>query len=185
MLKISEARKLKGSFVYALADDRGVFYVGQTRRPSQRFRSHANGETPNRQLRARCLKADDALRVMILHENPDDLNAAELSEIKARDGLLNLVGNGWDFTYSPEAKPWALKGISSPGQMALRWTKEPEDSPIRKRLKAMTDARRCLYEINLLSSFPEPMRRRFDKWMDRVRCRMVECIEAEYGPVLS
>jgi len=87
------ARALRGSFVYALVDEGGIFYVGKTTNARRRFYQHG-AVTSNLQLARRIRKAANGLLVMVLHRDPPDLAAAEAEAIiKYGPSLLNVAGN--------------------------------------------------------------------------------------------
>jgi hypothetical protein len=182
-LTIQQAQRLKGRFVYGLADGDGIFYVGQTRNPARRFEAHGGRRTNNTALRDRLGGAGADLRVVILRRNPGDLNAAEREEIRARSGtLVNLVGGDhWSWERHRRI-PWAAgTGIFSPSAYAMTKTPREHRSTVRAALALLTDAERCVVEVGLLRDFPPHLASRFDGWLETTREKMIACMEAAYG----
>lgn len=179
LLTVAEARRISVPIVYGLVDDRGLFYVGRTKRADQRFDQHLRGQTANRGLLGRIKIAGDSLRIQVLHWNPPDLSAAECAEIMSRTGLVNLVGReGFTyFTRRGELKPWQARGhLPSPSEWASRKTGDHRNPELASALARMTDAHRCGYELSLLSGFHPITQQRFARWLSQTRDRMLECL---------
>jgi predicted GIY-YIG superfamily endonuclease len=182
-LTLREAKRLEGAFVYGLADEGGIFYIGQTRSARRRFQAHAEARTNNPILRERIKATGDTLRVLILHENPDDLSATEREEIRRRGAdLVNLVGAD-HFAWSKRSDlPWgAGTGVHAPTAYAMMRVRPHVRAELRERLAGMTNAERCLYEVQLLASWPDPLQRKFDRWLSITRDKMIACLEEEHG----
>jgi hypothetical protein len=181
ILTVKEARKLQCPIVYGLMDDRGLFYVGQTKHAKNRFSAHLRGKTPNRQLSARVRRAASSLKVKILHVSPSDINAAEMQEVRSREGLVNLIGMPG---YIPSdhhrvKKPWhGGLGTPSPGQWAMRKTGDKDNPALQDLLSAMSDAQRCGYELEILQSLHPIVQKRFSRWLEQVRDKMLGCLNA-------
>lgn len=179
-LTIKEAKRLSGPLIYGLADESGVFYVGQTRSPKNRFQQHAERRGRNEALKQRVLQAGDALRVIVLRDDPPDLNAAEREEIRARAGaLVNLIGADDARWALSDTKPWAAgTGTKSPVSYALAVCRPHIKEAVRQRLAEMSKAERCRFEIETLLSFPAGVQRRFERWLNVTREKMIACMEA-------
>lgn len=167
VLTVAEAKRLKGSFVYALCEmNRMPFYVGKTTSALSRFSAHSAGETKNKDLRDRLLKK--GWGVKILRENPDDLNAAEREEIRKNSpGLLNIIladDGRWE-GWSKNADPWSAgTKYKSPSAYCLPIISPEARKIIRSRFASMTTAERCRFELNLWGSWSERFRDQFSDW---------------------
>lgn len=180
LLTVLDAQKLVGSFVYGLCGEDGViFYVGQTRSPHSRFKSHSDCTSNNARLKRRLRAEKGKLRVCILIANPANLNAAEREQIRFYPNLLNLVGaDHWAWSVVGEQKPWSAgPGIVSPSSFGMTKTRADWKPKIKAAIAKMTDAERCNFEIGLYRDFPLAIQRRLDKWLDIVQDKMIDCLE--------
>lgn len=96
---LNEALTLQTPLVYGLCGADGkVFYVGKTRKPSERFLKYLpkrRNQLANTLLLKLLNAASDDLRVAVLRSNPHNLEKAEQQEIAKRVRLANLTGNGF------------------------------------------------------------------------------------------
>lgn len=95
LFKPGDLLKLESWFyVYELIDDYGiVFYVGISRDPAYRFRSHANPRHCDSEAVcdeiASC--AAPQMRIVSVHPTKDEALAAEARRVRETPGLLNSV----------------------------------------------------------------------------------------------
>lgn len=175
------AKKVKGRLVYGLCDlDGTVFYVGKTINAEKRIASHAEGRNSNPKMVDRLRMRSD-WGVLILRENPDDLDAAEREEIRAREhlGLLNIIlsdSSVWDM-YKQSPKPWIAKsGKRSPLTISQNYSLPEARKKIKKKLRAMSEAERCTAELAFYSSMDPRLQRRFSTWFSDTIVDMVRCM---------
>lgn len=84
-------------YVYELLDDHGlVFYVGISRDPGTRFRSHANPKHCDRPIICETIaeQRQPRMRICSVHETRQDAERAEIMRIKETPGVLNEKGHG-------------------------------------------------------------------------------------------
>jgi hypothetical protein len=82
-------------YVYELIDDFGlVFYVGISRDPAYRFRSHANPKHCDRPIICETIAecANATMRIVSVHGNRREAESAEGERIRITPGVINEKG---------------------------------------------------------------------------------------------
>jgi hypothetical protein len=178
-MTLAEARRYGRPLVYGLCAAGDIFYVGQTRNPGKRFGEHSRGK--NNRLRQRLAELGDHVRVVVLADNPPDLNLAERAAIAAHaDTIVNLIGAGSDVWSKHSDVPWAAgTGIQCPSTYGLTRTAPALRPRVRRALRAMSDADRCRLELRLLMDYPPYLTARHSRWLQVCGDKLIACINAE------
>lgn len=184
-ISLREARCLRGVFVYALADDEGIFYVGQTRNPDRRFLLYLSKGGSNAAVRGRLKYPFGTVGVVLLAVNPCEPEKTEREEIVFwKRSLLNHVKFKRPWVKKKPPPPWyAGPGIKSPSTFAVQKIKDPEVKWWYKEyyrlLGEMDPSLRCAAEIELFRELLEAHQRRLEKWLDIVTPKMLVCMANE------
>lgn len=192
-LTLKECQEINACIVYGLcAADGPVVYVGRTFTPHLRMASYRRQVAHrNARLKAWLSEVGDTLRVELLHIDPPDPNAAEMSEIAARAGtLLNVHRGGSQLPKRTSYKPWEVRGRKLPSDMfcafvALLCADDPDfASSMRSRIdeivSGLNPVQRAAYELNLacwLSAMRSSTSSRWaSQWMSRVGSNVLRYI---------
>lgn len=164
-----ECKTLIGSFVYALCDEIGrEFYVGQTRRLGRRISEHRWRPTKstNPATRRMIVALGDNLRISILRDNPQDINAAEREEIAKRPWLLNSIGpHHWAWSQRTD-KPWHVgTGIKTPSSIFVDHVSDDVGRGLRRYLRSLGRIERALLELRLFEALPPSAMGLGQKWL--------------------
>lgn len=179
----------KSPMVYGLCLDDGMIrYVGMTKNAHNRFRAYRSPRFNGNDALLTWLK-DNAGRVFFvcLHSGSDGLADAEKRWIKKLRGqCFNIVDGGVQSWRVNDRKPWtAGRGILSPSSWVIsrlagakNQTAYLEAISIRDNaINGMSDAERCIYELNIAKDHREVIGTRHQKWIEACADRMTACLQ--------
>lgn len=171
--------------VYALRnDDKGVFYVGQTKNLQKRAASYFNPNQCHNAELAEYLRSN-AFEVVVLGFNLKDINKAEQFYIKQHAGrLFNRISIPYAKWLEKPKQPWSAgSGIRCPSDY-LMWS-TAKSAEVKKTdafadvidvMSKMIIVERAAFEVNIYRSQPDEVKEKLNKWFDLCKDNILEVL---------
>lgn len=174
--------------VYALISrDRGVFYVGKTINLHKRIQSYTSPNQCHNKEMAEYLRAND-FGVIVLDENPVNLNESEISYIKKYSGqTFNRMTVPYEKWMVKTKKPWnAGTGVKCPSDYLMSRVARNKGvkksvlfSDLLKVIAAMSVKERIAFEVDTYRCESEFVQSQMRRWVDTCQGEMLRALLAD------